>query len=189
MQNIIIWPGLTKWHFKGATLPSKPKVWTIFWPPHCFKVRVHLTQHELPWTQKGVTVQNFKWRATLQNFRFPAKKWKAHHKNVIHSKSKHFTVAQKEYELKWMWSQMNAVSNKWGLKRLWSQMKKSHVSGVSNEQGLKWIGLKWIELNSLHTLDTPHHQRPTIHSIWSERWTSSILPSVLGGVTNGASTF
>jgi len=45
------------------------------------------TQRKLPWTRKGVTLQNFKWIVTLQNFRSPAKKWKDH-KNVIHSKSK-----------------------------------------------------------------------------------------------------
>jgi len=37
------------------------------------------TQRELPWTRKGVTLQNFKWRVVLQNFRSPAKKWKIDH--------------------------------------------------------------------------------------------------------------
>jgi len=32
----------SKWHFRGATLPSKPDVWRVFWPLLCFKVRVHL---------------------------------------------------------------------------------------------------------------------------------------------------
>ena len=46
-------------------------------------------------TRKDVTLQNLKWRFTLKNFRLPAKKWKADHKNVIHSKSKqlNFNVA------------------------------------------------------------------------------------------------
>jgi len=70
-----------------------------------------------------------------------------------------------ECDLKWMWSQMNVVSNeyglrwsglKWsGLKWMWSQMKWSQMNLVSNECGLKWLwpqmnvvqnecGLKWV---------------------------------------------
>jgi len=37
------------------------------------------TQRESPWTRKSVTLQNFKWRVTLQNFRSPAMKWKVDH--------------------------------------------------------------------------------------------------------------
>jgi len=33
-----------------------------------------------------------------------------------------------------MLSQMNVVSNEYGLKCMWSQMKKPHVNVVSNEQ-------------------------------------------------------
>jgi len=52
----------------------------------CFKVQVHLQPSvSHPWIWKGVT---------LQNFRSPAKKWKADHKILIYSKSKqlHFDV-------------------------------------------------------------------------------------------------
>ena len=35
--DIILWLGLTKWHFRGATLPSKPEVWRVTWPLRCFK--------------------------------------------------------------------------------------------------------------------------------------------------------
>ena len=41
------------------------------------------TQRESTWTRKGATLQNFKWRVALQNFRTPAKKCKLDHKNVI----------------------------------------------------------------------------------------------------------
>jgi len=59
---------------------------------------------ELTLFRKGVTLQNFKWRVTLQNFTSPVKKWKVDRKNVIHSKSKqlHFKVAWNECDLKWM---------------------------------------------------------------------------------------
>jgi len=47
-----------------------------------------------PWTRKGVTLQNFIWIVTLQNFRSSAKKWKVDHKNLIRIKSKqlHFNA-------------------------------------------------------------------------------------------------
>ena len=92
-HNSLTW---SKWHFRSATLPSKPEVWRVFWCLRCFKVWVHLQPSvSHPWTRKGVTLQNFKWIVALQNFRSPAKKWKVHRKNLIHSKSKqlHFNVA------------------------------------------------------------------------------------------------
>jgi len=37
-----LWLSLTKRHFRGATLTSKPKVQNVSWSLRCFKVRVHL---------------------------------------------------------------------------------------------------------------------------------------------------
>jgi len=63
--------------------------------PRCLKAPVHLQPSVSHlWTRRGVTLQNFKWIVSLQNFRSPARRWKVNHKNVIHSESKqiHFNV-------------------------------------------------------------------------------------------------
>jgi len=86
----------SKWFFRGATLHSNPEVCRVFWTQRYFKVGVHLQPcMSHPWTRKGVTLHNFKWRGTLQTFRYPTKRWMVDHKNLIHSTSKqlHFNVA------------------------------------------------------------------------------------------------
>ena len=125
-------------------------------------VRVRLqTSVSHPWTRKGATLQNFKWIVNLQNFRSPAKKWKADHKKWCTVNQNSFTLTWRKMNvisnqcslkwsgLKWMWSQITVVWNecglkwsflKWrGLKRMWTQMKKVSNEQVSNERGLKWM--------------------------------------------------
>jgi len=47
----------TKWYFRGATLPSEPEVWRVFWPLRCFQSEsAFTTQRESSWTRKGVTL-------------------------------------------------------------------------------------------------------------------------------------
>ena len=51
--NSLAW---SKWHFRGATLPSKPEVCRVFWLLRCFKVWVasaFTTQHESPLDTQG----------------------------------------------------------------------------------------------------------------------------------------
>jgi len=91
----ILWLGLTKWDFRGETLPSKPEVWRAFWPLRCFETRVHLqpsVSHLGHGRAQPCKTSN---EVTLQNFRSPVKKWKVDHKNEMHSKSKQllFNVA------------------------------------------------------------------------------------------------
>ena len=94
----------------------------------------------------AATVRNFE----LMPLGFPIAT--VDHKNVIHSKSKqiHFNMAYKECDLKWVLSQVNVVSNKCGLKSMWSQNECglkwmwSQMNVVSNECGLKWM---WSQMN------------------------------------------
>jgi len=66
------------------------------------------------------------------------------------------TVVSNEYRLKWMWSQIAVVSSECGLKWTWSQMNRFHMNMVSNEQVSNVVvsnerGLRWIGLNCQHT--------------------------------------